>query len=212
LDLATKLAIGLFLLGGTTWLADLLFAEDLKAMSRYARTWVFLSGLIFVIAGLVVLAFWPAPKGGVGPRIEVFEVKLMPPKGAVPAYINVSYKNAGDRPATAMSPYAISIVTPFASPAMLDQVYARFATKPLSDETTTQMQPGVADHYFSVDLPMLTAKQYAETKKGTGPPLYLLAYLAYRDGDDIIVTEFCSYEWGGALHLCETHNQIYRRS
>ena len=40
MDISTKIAIGLFLLGGITWLSDFLFGEDIKAVSRDARIYM----------------------------------------------------------------------------------------------------------------------------------------------------------------------------
>jgi hypothetical protein len=61
MDISTKIAIGLFLLGGITWLSDFLFGEDIKAVSRDARIYVFLFGLVLILAGLGVLWWWPSP-------------------------------------------------------------------------------------------------------------------------------------------------------
>jgi hypothetical protein len=61
-DNGSKVAIALFLLGGLTWLADLLFSEDIKKVSRNARIWVFLLGLAWVACGLLVLFLWPVSK------------------------------------------------------------------------------------------------------------------------------------------------------
>lgn len=79
MDLPTKIAIGLFLFGAVTWLADFLFGEDIKAVSRHARIYVFLFGLALILIGLAVLWWWPSPAVAPAPIAT-----SVPPKAAAP--------------------------------------------------------------------------------------------------------------------------------